>query len=422
MVSKEILNRLPLFSGVYLMKNDKGKVIYTGKAVCLRKRVQSYFRRQKQSDPRLDQLVRETVDIETVKTHSEAEALILEAGLIKKYKPKYNIDLKDDKSYPLVEITQENFPLIRVVRPNEEKRKKLFAGSKKSRYYGPYVGAHLLREALSVIRKIFPFRTCAVMKKRLCLDYHIDLCPGCCAGKISQKDYMKNVKRIRMILEGRLDILYHRLKQDMEKSAAGKNFEQAAKIRDQMLAVGSLYSGSAEINPFKEAEQLQRYCRLSREPERIEAFDISNLMGSQAVGSMVSFLNGRPDKKNYRRFRIRTVGGIDDCKMIAEVIRRRYARLKNEGLPYPDLILIDGGKGQLAGAFDELKRLDLDIPVLSLAKREEEVFLPRRRFPLRLPEDSLASLLLRRIRDEAHRFAISYHRRLRRKEALDDKS
>jgi len=185
-----------------------------------------------------------------------------------------------------------------------------------------------------------------------------------------------------------------------------------------MQAIGALYCGSADINYFKEAEQLQRALSLTKLPERIEAFDISHTMGGQSVGSMVSFHNGRPDKNNYRRFRIKTVSGIDDFAMISEVVRRRYSRLKSEGQVYPDLILIDGGKGQLAAAAAELENLEIKIPLASLAKREEEVFLPRRSRPVLLARESLGLKLLQRVRDEAHRFAIAYHRKLRTKNLL----
>ncbi len=218
-----------------------------------------------------------------------------------------------------------------------------------------------------------------------------------------------------LILEGKKDTLCRNLKKDMERYSQNKNFEKAAKVRDQIRAIGALYSGTKDVNYYKEAEQLQRALNLPRVPERVEAFDISNIMGNQAVGSMVSFFNGKPDKNHYRRFRIKEVKGIDDFKMMAEVIRRRYGRLKREGLLFPDLILVDGGKGQLSSAVDELKALELEIPIISLAKREEEVFLPNKRNPVVLSSDSLGLKLLQRVRDEAHRFAVSYHRLLRNK-------
>jgi excinuclease ABC subunit C len=400
------LKSIPLTSGVYLMKDHAGKVIYAGKAVSLRKRVQSYFTHSPNIHPKTRLLVCEAADIDCIETSSEAEALLLEAGLIKKYKPKYNVELRDDKSYPYIEITDEPFPKVSIQRPGMRMKGR--------RYYGPYVDARLIREALSIIRRIFPFRICEPLARKECLDHHLGLCEAPCVGKISRRDYARNIGNVCLILDGKKDALYKGLKMDMESLARGRKFEQAARARDQIRAIGALYAGTRDINYYKEAEQLQRALGLPRRPERIETFDISNMMGSQAAGSMVSFLNGKPDKSNYRRFRIQDVEGIDDFRMIAEVVRRRYRRLKEEGLPYPDLIVIDGGKGQLSSACGELDALGVAIPVAALAKREEEVFLPKKRSPVRLSRQSLALHLLRRMRDEAHRFAVTYHRHLRK--------
>jgi excinuclease ABC subunit C len=333
--------------------------------------------------------------------------------LIKKYHPKYNIELRDDKMYPSILVTNEEFPRITIVRPKEKE-----VSASQGRLFGPYVDSKLMREALILIRKIFHYRTCRVMPKKACLDLHIGLCDAPCVKNISAKNYQKLIRRVTLILEGRKDELSRDLRKEMETSVKNKDFERAAVLRDQLRAVGALYSGTKDINYFKEAEQLKLVLALKKIPERIEAFDISNIMGYQAVGSMVSFLNGSPDKQNYRRFRIRDVKGIDDFQMIAEVVRRRYARLKNEGALFPDLILIDGGKGQLSAAKAELDKLDLTVPVVSIAKREEEIFLPGKRNAVMLKKDSLGLKLIQRIRDEAHRFAINYHRHLRAKESL----
>ena len=410
---EEKIKKLPLTSGVYLMKNARGKVIYVGKAVSLRPRVQSYFRKSRGMDPKTGLLVAEITDLGHIDTASEAEALILEASLIKKYGPKYNIELRDDKSYPFIEVTGEIFARISVERPRVKK--------KSSKYYGPYVKVGLVREALALLRKIFRFRICEPFPKKECLDYHIGLCDAPCTGKISKTQYAKNVKNVRLILEGKKDVLYRKLSREMESSAAAQKFEKAAQVRDQLRAIGALYSGTGDINYYKEVEQLQRALKLPRLPERIETFDISNIMGNHAVGSMVAFLNGKPDKQNYRRFRIKEVEGIDDFRMIAEVVKRRYRRLRNEGRLFPDLIVIDGGKGQLSAALAQLNALDVEVPVISLAKREEEVFLPGKRDAVRLSSDSLGLKLLQRMRDEAHRFAITYHRTLRTKHTLKRK-
>ena len=406
---KTQIQNLPLSSGVYLMKDAHAKIIYVGKAVSLRQRVQSYFRRPVTLS-KTDLLVAAIHSIDHIPTHSEAEALLLEASLIKKHQPKYNVELRDDKSYPYIEITRHAFPKVIVVRPREK--------NKASKYFGPYVEVGLVREALSLIRKIFHFRTCEPFPDKECLDYHIGLCDAPCINKISRKEYARNIRHVRLILEGKKDQLFRKLNNEMEILAKEKRYEEAAKVRDQIRAMGALYSGTSDVNCYKEAEQLQRALGLPKRPDRIECFDISNIMGQQAVGSMVSFLNGKPDKSHYRRFRIKAVEGIDDFKMIAEVVRRRYRRLKAEGLIYPDLIVVDGGKGQLSAAVAELEQLQVEIPLISLAKREEEIFLPRRRHPMVLAKDSLGLHLLQRVRDEAHRFAIRYHRHLRAKNLI----
>jgi len=351
--------------------------------------------------------------VEVISTASEAEALILEANLIKKHEPKFNIALRDDKSYPYIQITHERFPRVFLVRPRVREKGSL--------YYGPYVNPRLIREALTIIRKAFHFCTCHQFPKTACLDSHIGLCDAPCIGQINERDYKKNIRRIRLILEGKKDELYRNLRREMETAARARKYERAARVRDQMQAISALYSSSPVINQFKETEQLQYALRLPRRPERIEAFDISNIMGEQSVGSMVSFLNGKPDKNQYRRFRIKTVSGIDDCRMMAEVVYRRYLRLKKEQLAFPDLIVIDGGKGQLAAAKQQLQELQLEIPVISLAKREEEIFLPLKKEPVVLARNSLGLRLIQRIRDEAHRFAVMYHRKLRGKDAFRPK-
>jgi excinuclease ABC subunit C len=419
---KDKIKTLPLTSGVYIYKDADGNIIYVGKAVSLRKRVTSYLR-PTGLDFKTSLLVKNIKDVEVIETASEAEALLLEASLVKQHQPKFNIELKDDKSYPYIQITREEYPLISLERfhPREligENKRKV--DGVKADLFGPYIEPRLIREALGIIRKIFPFRTCQPMGPKVCLDHHIGLCDAPCEVKISKEDYGRNIRSIRMILDGRKDDLYKSLYKDMEELAKNKEFEAASKVRDQIRAIGALYSSSGDKNYFKEAEQLQRALDLPKIPERIECFDISNIMGNQATGSMVSFFNGKPDKNNYRRFKIKTVKGIDDFQMIAEVVRRRYTRLKNENKMFPDLILIDGGKGQLASAVDELKKLGVDIPIASLAKQEEELFVPGKRSSVILAKDSLGLRLVQRVRDEAHRFALKYHRLLRDKNVYQD--
>lgn len=407
---KDKIAELPICSGVYLMKNDKGQVIYVGKAVSIRKRVQSYFRKKKHEN-KTDLLVRDIRDIEFRETASEAEALILEAALIKEHDPKYNVSLRDDKSYPFIEITKEDYPRVSITRPRVRKPG--------ARYYGPYVNAVLVREALKILRKIFYFRTEEKLEERVRLDYQIGLVEAPKIEDVDVRKYHKNIRNLCLVLEGKTDTLYRRLTRDMESLSRERRFEEAAQMRDQLRAIGALYSGTQDINYFKEAEQVQRALGLKKMPERIECFDISNTMGEQAVGSMVSFWQGHPDKANYRRFRIRDVKGIDDFGMIAEVVRRRYRRLQKEKNPYPDLIVIDGGKGQLAAATMQLSLLGVDIPLCSLAKREEEIFVPRKRDPVILKKNTLGLQLLQRVRDEAHRFAVTYHKLLRGKKMFD---
>jgi excinuclease ABC subunit C len=409
---KTTINGLSTGSGVYLYKDAGGRIIYVGKAVNIRKRVESYFRANTAS-VKTDALVRHIAQIETIITASEAEALLLEAGLIKQHQPKYNVELKDGKTYPFIQITQEEFPLVSVVRLNTRKYKDVAA-----EYWGPYVNPALVREALQIIRRIFPFRTCEPFASKLCLYHDLGLCQGPCEQKISKEEYQRNIRNIKLILDGKKDDLYRSLHVEMQELSRSRDFEGAARLRDQIRAIGALYSGTGDINYFKEAQQLQRAFGLERAPMRIECFDISNTMGNQSVGSMVSFLNGKPDKSHYRRFRIKTVAGIDDFQMIAEIVRRRYTRVQKEGSSLPDLIVIDGGKGQLKAAVQELKKLGLAVQIVSLAKREEEVFVPGKRDSLRLPQDSLGLKLLMRVRDEAHRFGLKYHTLLRGKKFL----
>lgn len=413
---------LPLTSGVYLMKDAAGEVIYVGKAVCLRRRVQSYFR-GKTHNVKTELLVSHIADIEVQHTHSEAEALILEASLVRRYMPRYNIELKDSKSYPYIRITDEEFPLVSVVRLSPREQAAREAGEAgRAGLFGPYTDAALIRVALDIIRKIFPFRSCEKLPSKACLYHDIGLCPAPCIGRITADEYSRTVRNISCVLEGERDRLYQDLRRDMEELSRRRDYEGAARARDQLRAIGALYSSSPDVNYFKEAEQLERALHLPRRPERIECIDISTTMGERSVGSLVSFFNGQPDKANYRKFRIKEVEGMDDFRMVAEVVRRRYGRLQRESRAYPDLVVIDGGKGQLGAAAEELKKLNIDIPLISLAKREEEVFVPGKRSPVVLSRDSLALKLLQRVRDEAHRFAVSYHRLLRGKKMFGEES
>ncbi len=407
---KEKLKSLPNGPGVYIFKDERGKALYVGKAISLKKRVSAYFRKTSYYSPKTEALILNIKDLEYIPTASETQALLLEASLIKENQPKYNVEFRDDKSFPEVKVTDEDFPAIFVCRPKRKNR---------ARYFGPYTNAKLLRQALKAIRRVFPFRSCRTMPKKPCLNYYLNLCPAPCIGRIKRRDYREIIKRICLFLEGKQEELIKDLSIKMGKEAKEKNFEKAAKLRDQIKALSSLMYTSEFSGWDKEGlGELRRVLRLPKLPRRIEAFDISNIFGKEAVGSMVSFYDGKPNKNNYRKFRIKTVGQIDDYKMLAEVIQRRYRRVKKEKLPYPDLILIDGGKGHLSVAKRELKNLGLSLPLMGITKGEEEIYCVGKKAPLILPSNSAALHLLQRIRDEAHRFALAYHHILRRKKTF----
>jgi excinuclease ABC subunit C len=391
--------------------DKKGKIIYVGKALRLKRRVSSYFQAGRAHDARLELLVSETCDFRTIKTASEAEALIYEAGLIKDHSPKFNIELKDDKSYPYLKLTvHEKYPRLLMT------RRRVNDGSA---YYGPYVNVKLLKEAMSFMKKVFPLRTCRRFHKKVCLEYHIGQCVGPCEKKVTGSEYGDIVKQLKAFLEGRKDDLINRLMEKMDKLSRKKQYEKAMVIKkriEALTAVQQLHD-RAQHPIFGELDELQNTLGLPNIPERIECFDISNIGGRQAVGSMVTFLKGRPFKDGYRRFRIRTVPDADDYSMIREVVARRYSRLIRENKVLPDLILIDGGKGHLSVAKDELVKLGFaGLPVASIAKEHNHLYIEGRRQPVRLSPGSRILLLIQRIRDEAHRFAIEYHRKVRRRE------
>ncbi|HVM96352.1 MAG TPA: excinuclease ABC subunit UvrC [Candidatus Acidoferrales bacterium] len=538
--------------GVYLLKDKHGKVIYVGKAKNLRNRVRQYFRG---GDGRSQVLflMQRVGDLETLVTANDKEALILENNLIKQYKPRYNIRLKDDKSYVSVKVTlKDTWPRVLVT------RKIVKDGSK---YYGPYSSAYSVRETLDTIRKVIPLRSCSDgvfrNRSRPCLEYQIKRCLGPCCLPVDPELYKQHLREALMMLEGKSQQLVRQLEGQMSKAADDLRFEDAARVRDQIRAIektqerqqmvshwggdqdvwglyreggfidaqalfvrqGKLtgnqaysfedfefpdseviemlltefYQGEryvpdeilvpvdledAEVRAeylserkgrkmeifrpqrgdklrllemaaenaaqsFRErqdverknermSEELQQKLHLRNAPKRIECFDISNIQGRLAVGSMVTFDEGEPDKNRYRRFRIKTVPGADDFRMMYEVLMRRFARAKVEG-SFPDLLVVDGGKGQLGVAVEVLRELGIDeVDAVGLAKdrverdalspdikhSEERVFLPGRKNPVVLKRNSTALFLLQRVRDEAHRFAITYHRQLRTKERI----
>ena len=409
---KEKVDGLPELPGVYLFKDAGGRVIYIGKATSLKKRVQSYFTRF--LSDKTQALVARINDIDYIVSGSESQAQILEASLIKERQPKYNISLKDDKSFPWIRISDEPFPVISICR-----KKKTVKGDK-ALYFGPYTSAKLLRQAIKVIRAIFGFRSCAVMAARPCLYFRLKLCPGPCCGAVSEKEYREIIKNIRMFLESKYEQLIDGLSAQMHAAAREKRYEDAARLRDRILALSAMHKGADYFDSLTEHEDLRKLLKADRPPQRIEGFDISNISGKEATGSMVSFYNGKPDKNNYRRFRIKTVQAIDDYAMIREVVRRRYTRLTREGRALPDAIIIDGGRQHLLAAQEELTALGLDPAIVSIAKEQENIYVKNREQAVRLPPGSGALNLIRRVRDEAHRFARAYHHLLHRKKTLGE--
>jgi excinuclease ABC subunit C len=398
------VSRLPDRPGVYLFRDADGKLLYLGKAASLRKRVSSYFRHRGLS-PRIATMMDRVADLEVRPTASEAEALLLEAQLIKTEKPYYNVAFRDDKSYPMLKITNEPFPRLVVT------RRRLGDGA---RYFGPYTDAGLMHEAVRFLRRVFPLRTCRAFPKTPCLEYHIGQCLAPCVGFITAARYQRIVDDLAAFLNGERDRLLRDLARRMKQAARDQRFEEAGRLRDQIRSLTSVITAKEKSSAAGPLEQLQAALKLPEVPTRIEAFDISNIFGDHAVGSMVVFEGGKPHKAHYRKFRIETVAGIDDYAMMREVIRRRYSGSLAAQLPLPDLILVDGGKGQLGAAVEELKALSLKLSAIGLAKRFEWIFLPERPEPVILLPTSPVLHLVQHIRDEAHRFAITYHRRRRR--------
>ena len=542
-IVEEKLKLLPDRPGVYIMKDSQGKIIYVGKAVVLKNRVRQYFQSNKNHTPKVRAMVSHIADFEIIMTHTEVEALILECNLIKKHRPRYNISLKDDKTYPYVKVTvQEEFPRVFIT------RRVLKDGA---RYFGPYTNATAVHESLKLLRRLFPLRTCKHLQERPCLEYHIKRCLAPCAGKVEKDEYDAMIRAVLLFLEGRTEEVEKELQYRMEAAAEAYHFEIAARLRDQLLAVrkiaekqnivtGSgdqdavgmarseigvvvqiffiragkmigrehfLLRGSEEESDeailtaflqqyyhraafiprevllprelpqedrqlmeawlsekkkrakvqlvcpqrgtkhdivvmaagnaakylqdeaarIKQAnaqtrgavEELGRYLGLKNPPERMECFDISHIQGSETVASMVVFEGGLPKKTDYRRFKIRsTEGKPDDFLSMREVTTRRYVGLPEAELP--DLIVIDGGKGQLSSALEIIRQQagHKKVPVVGLAKQFELVFREGESEPVVLPRHSQALYLIQRIRDEAHRFAITYHRNLRGKRNL----
>ena len=402
---KETVRNLPDSPGVYMMKNSSGEILYVGKADNLRKRVASYFQTSRRRPDRIESLISQIADVAYLPTATSAEALIYENGLIKQLAPKYNVALRDDKSYPMLKVTlKERFPRLMITRQVKDDG---------AIYYGPYTSGKLLKEALKILQKLFPLRTCKNMPKRKCLEFDIGQCLGPCEGRIGEEAYASIVKEVRLFLEGRHSELLKLLSEKMKQLSRDEKFEEAAECRNRLEALVSVKTDKVKYGPTKELDELKSVLGIKNALEIIEAFDISNIMGEEAVGSLVFFRKGKPDKNEYRKFKIRTVSGMDDYTMMREIVRRRYTRSIEEKKRLPDLIVIDGGKGHLSVALDELRKLGLhDLPVIGIAKEFEKIYVKDKKDPILLPRESKALHLLERIRDEAHRFAISYHKRL----------
>jgi excinuclease ABC subunit C len=428
----EKVKQFPTTPGVYLMKDAKGVVLYAGKAKNLRNRAGHYFTKAAAEDPRTSDLVPLIADIDFLTADSEVDALLLEARLVKDIQPRFNVELKDDKTFPYLQIRiREDFPRVEFTRQPRRRGVRL---------YGPFTSARTLRHAIRVLQRIFQFRTCTLDIKaddsrwrwfRPCLLHSIRQCTAPCNFRVTKEEYRKQIRSLRMVLEGKKDRLIREMEQEMEEASQALQFEKAARLRDDIAALQGLgQRGDVErdvqpevfpIDPKKGLIGLRKVLGLPQTPRTIEGVDIAHLGGSDTVASLVNFIDGLPFKPGYRRYRIKSVQGIDDFASIREVVTRRFrqagARRRNdEERIFPDILLIDGGKGQLHAALDAFAVLGVEPPCLiSLAKREEEIYRPGEAEPLRLSRHAAALRLLQYVRDEAHRFAQHYHHILRRK-------
>ncbi|MFC1780582.1 GIY-YIG nuclease family protein [Patescibacteria group bacterium] len=479
--SKSLLNKIknaPILPGCYIFRDKNGRILYIGKAVNIRSRVKSYFSNVEQIDPKITLMIEQIAKVEFTTTDSDLEALILETNLIKKYRPKYNRMMKDDKNYSWLAVTKGNdFPRLKFVR--EQRIKNVD-------YFGPYVNTKSIKRALKSLRKIFPYASCNrkihyfkgkdgnkkfySSDKKPCLYFHLNLCDAPCTGDISKASYRKNVNRIKHFFRNKKFKIVEELTKEMNKYATEKRYEEAAIIRNKLEDLSyitqririekdmdeNMWKDKQESTQRKALENLIRRLklpttdyRLPLTDFRIECYDISNISGKSATGSMIVFTNGKPDKKSYRKFRIKTKDTPDDFEMLKEVFKRRFKnksqvckqKLVQSSPPapssggrvgtsepnqdksfstLPNLIIVDGGKGQLSSVLRILKEYNFNIPTIGLAKKEEEIIKSKGVTfkTIKLPRGSDEFFLIQRIRDEAHRFAIKYHKILRSKKQV----
>src|SRR4051795_5366481 len=422
----------PTTPGLYLMKDAQGRGIYVGKAKNLRARAGSYFHKTAAHDRRICDWIDEVADIDYLEADSEVDALLMEARLIKDIQPKYNHDLKDDKTFPYLQITTgEDFPRVNFTREPKDSGVKL---------YGPFPRAKSLRGAIQVLQRIFKFRTCSLDIEeddprwrwfRPCLLHSINQCTAPCNLRIDREAYRTDIRRLRLFLDGKKDVVLGEMEGEMRAASKALQFEKAARLRDEIKALKTLnlrgdLAKHAQpevfyVDPRRGLKGLQKVLKLESTPRTINGVDIAHLGGTETVGSLVTFIDGLPFKPAYRRYKIKSVAGVDDYASIREVVSRRIKGLRERDEPFPDIFLIDGGKGQLGAALAAFSALKVEPPTLiSLAKQEEEIFVPGRPEPIVMPRRSFGLRLLQYVRDEAHRFAQHYHHMLRHKRTFGD--
>jgi len=417
---KSKVRDLPNKPGVYLMRDKLGRVIYVGKARSLRKRVSQYFHpsRRYAWDPKTRALIESIADVETFVVKSEPEALLLEGKLIKEYKPRYNAMFKDDKRFLMVKVNlSEQYPRFKFARLKKEDG---------ARYFGPFAHAGVVRRAMQFLRKQYGVLISGAAKlSAKDFKYSSYLVPVP-IGEMPREEYLRRVEMACEFLEGRNKEAVAEIEEQMRAVAREMQFEKAAELRDFLNDLREIGRAARErkfardfsqkIDPQAEMEELRWVLNLPTPPLHVEGFDISNISGTLSVASTVCFREGRPHKEHYRHYRVKTVEGSDDFASMAEVVGRRYARVRAEGGALPDLVMVDGGKGQLMAALRALWKLEIrDLAVIGLAKQMEEIHVPDQTLPIRLPRNSPALHLIQRLRDEAHRFANAYHQKLRKR-------